>query len=128
MKRKISWIYIIFLLLLSACTNKVNRLEIALQQAKDNKAELVKVLKYFEGDSLKYRAASFLIESMPYYYSYQGPLLDSVKATMVKAFNYKNHILPDELKYKWRSFDYRTQKLLMNILDTMNIGWISLMG
>lgn len=115
MKRKISWIYIIFLLLLSACTNKVNRLEIALQQAKDNKEELIKVLKHFEGDSLKYRAACFLIESMPYYYSYQGPLLDSVKATMVKAFNYKNQILPDELKYKWRSFDYRTQKKVYDI-------------
>lgn len=73
MERKISWIYIIFLLFfLSTCTNKASQLEIALQQAKDNKEELLKVLKHFESDSLKYRAACFLIENMPYHDYYEG--------------------------------------------------------
>ena len=39
------------------------------QQAKHNKAELEKVLKHFKHDSLKYRAACFLIENMPGKYS-----------------------------------------------------------
>ena len=44
-------------------------MDIALQQAKHNKAELEKVLKHFKHDSLKYRAACFLIENMPGKYS-----------------------------------------------------------
>ena len=38
-------------------------------KAKYNKAELEKVLKHFKHDSLKYRAACFLIENMPGKYS-----------------------------------------------------------
>lgn len=72
MKYNVNLICIVFLFLLPACTSKVSRLEIALQQAKGNKEELVKVLRYFENDSLKYRAACFLIENMPYHDYYEG--------------------------------------------------------
>ena len=58
-----------FLFALLACTNETKQLDIALQQAKDNKEELEKVLTHFENDSLKYRAACFLIENMPGKYS-----------------------------------------------------------
>lgn len=76
MKGRISWIYIVFIFLFSACTNTVSRLDIALKQAKDNKKELVKVLKHFENDSLKYCAACFLIENMPYHDYYEGKQLE----------------------------------------------------
>lgn len=76
MERKIIRISIVFLFLFSACTNKVSRLEIALQQAKENNEELVKVLKHFESDSLKYRAVCFLIENMPYHDYYEGKELE----------------------------------------------------
>ena len=66
---RVCGVYLIFITLLSACTNKVSHLDIALQQAENNKGELVKVLKHFENDSLKYRAACFLIENMPGKYS-----------------------------------------------------------
>lgn len=41
-----------------------SRLEQALRQSGDNRPELEKVLEHYRGDSLKYRAACFLIENM----------------------------------------------------------------
>lgn len=43
-----------------------------MQQAENNKEELIKVLKYFKNDTLKYRAACFLIANMPYHDYYEG--------------------------------------------------------
>ena len=57
----------------------VSILEIALQQAGENRVELEKVLSRYHidpADSLKYRAACFLIENMPYYTYYKGKQLD----------------------------------------------------
>lgn len=44
--------------------------ESALALAKDNRSELEKVLKHYEGDTLKMKAAEFLIANMPGHYSY----------------------------------------------------------
>lgn len=55
-------------------------LEIALIQSGSNRMELDKVLTRYrknQNDSLKYRAACFLIENMPYYTYYEGELLDN---------------------------------------------------
>lgn len=68
-----------------SCTEKEERvpavppLEAALQQAGENRAELEKVLSYYKAsaaDSLKYKAACFLIENMPSYTYYKGKQLD----------------------------------------------------
>lgn len=71
--------FIIISLLCSACTklgsSVPNTLEYALQQAGENRKELEKVLKYYRydlADSLKYKAACFLIENMPYYQYWEG--------------------------------------------------------
>lgn len=63
------------MLLLSACAMQESRLETALQHAGNNRVELQKVLKHFERDNDKYRAACFLIENMPYYGYYEGEAL-----------------------------------------------------
>lgn len=54
-----------------------SRLESALVFAGDNREELEKVLSHYRDDSLKFKAAIFLIENMPYYYTYKGEVLDS---------------------------------------------------
>ncbi|MBV3636196.1 MULTISPECIES: transglutaminase domain-containing protein [Bacteroides] len=54
-----------------SCSQKTN-LELALMQAGNNRIELEKVLNYYANDSLKYKAASFLIENMPYHFYYIG--------------------------------------------------------
>jgi hypothetical protein len=66
--------YSIFLLLiiLYSCQLKNEQLEYSLQLAGDNRAELEKVLTHYSqnpADSLKYRAAVFLISNMAGHYS-----------------------------------------------------------
>ncbi|MBD3589314.1 transglutaminase domain-containing protein [Bacteroides sp. GM023] len=58
-------------------------LEAILQVAKDNRMELEKVLYCYQKnstDSLKYRAACFLIENMPFYTYSDGEQLDNYKS------------------------------------------------
>ncbi|WP_436417260.1 transglutaminase domain-containing protein [Petrimonas sulfuriphila] len=68
------------LILLCSCIGKKqSELEQALLLAGDNRAELEKVLKRYStdpADSLKYRAACFLIENMPGYHYYEGEALE----------------------------------------------------
>jgi hypothetical protein len=72
------------LILLCSCIGKKqNELEQALVLAGKNRAELEKVLKRYSidpADSLKYKAACFLIENMPGYYYYEGEDLDRYSA------------------------------------------------
>ena len=44
---RVCGVYFVFVILLSACTNGVSHLDIALQQAKHNKAELEKSVEAF---------------------------------------------------------------------------------
>jgi hypothetical protein len=69
------YILLIFLLFLFSCTQQNNYLQEALQQAGSNRTELEKVLKHYENDTLKLRAAEFLIENMPAHYSYKNEKL-----------------------------------------------------
>ena len=64
------------MLLCMACNRNLDR---ALQQAGDNRAEMEKVLAHFKDDPdpLKYRAAKFLIENMPYHYTYEGKAIEA---------------------------------------------------
>lgn len=74
--------YLCFLLLsfsLFLACSKPSELEQALEIAGDNRNELEKVLERYRinpVDSLKYKAACFLIENMPGYYYYEGEYLE----------------------------------------------------
>ena len=60
----------------------ISSLEFALRMAKDNRAELDKVLCFYQknlADSLKYKAACFLIENMPYHSYVYGEQLEKYK-------------------------------------------------
>ena len=63
-------------LLCVACNRNLDR---ALQQAGENRGEMEKVLAHFKDDPdpLKYRAAKFLIENMPYHYTYEGKAIEA---------------------------------------------------
>ena len=68
------------ILLLAGCLMSCDHIpEQALRQAGDNRAELEKVLAHFKDnpDPLKYRAAKFLIEGMPYHYTYEGKAIEA---------------------------------------------------
>lgn len=60
-------------------TASISSLEMALNHAGKNRSELEKVLLRYQtdpADSLKYKAACFLIENMPYYTYYKGKQLE----------------------------------------------------
>ena len=73
---------------LAACTSREpDYLEQSLQLAGENRGELEKVLEHYKdnSDRLGYRAARFLIENMPYHYSFTGKGMedyDSIYARM----------------------------------------------
>ncbi len=72
-------LYILMALAMVACSHRPTDLERALSFAGNNRTELEKVLHHYSQrpeDSLKYRAACFLIENMLYYHYYEGKLLD----------------------------------------------------
>ena len=60
--------------MLSLFSSCHSRLHDALEAAGENREEMEQVLAYFKNDSdtLKYSAAKFLIENMPYHYTYVG--------------------------------------------------------
>ncbi|MCC8174325.1 MAG: hypothetical protein LIO65_08170, partial [Odoribacter sp.] len=65
----------LFLYLIFSCYSDVSLLEEGLKMSGENREELEKVLKYYKqnpSDSLKYRAACFLIENMAFHYSEAG--------------------------------------------------------
>ena len=92
-----------FLLLFSGCATKVDRLEYALEFAGENRRELEKVLEYYSDDSLKFRAACFLIENMPRWYAYDGWQLDTFEVLMRQD---REGILSKDDKMRWNRFDY----------------------
>lgn len=61
--------------LLVSCENKLNS---SLHLSDSNRHNLEVVLEHFENDPnpLKYEAAKFLIENMPYHYSFKGDAVD----------------------------------------------------
>ncbi len=65
---------LLLILILVSCNKYPEKLDSALNQADTNRNELEKVLDFYKinpEDSLKYKAAVFLIENMPYHFSYK---------------------------------------------------------
>ena len=61
-----------------SCTRNPG-LERTFQRAGENRSELEKVLRHYEGDGRKHRAALFLLERMADCYGYSDPLIDSLQ-------------------------------------------------
>lgn len=107
---------ILLTITLGACSSENDkRIQYALKRAGDNRVQLEQVLEHYKDSGLKYKAACYLIENMPYYYGYDGALIDSMKSTLAKALEFKNCILPDEFKNKWQAIDYRGQRKVYDV-------------
>ncbi len=75
--------FLIGLLVIAACSPGNDKLETALRMAGDNRPELEKVLAHYSqspADSLKFRAARFLIENMPGHYTVAGKKVEWLRA------------------------------------------------
>lgn len=85
--------------LLMSCQPSLEHLEEALVIAGSNRPELEKVLHHYqqnEKDSLKLKAAIFLIENMPGHQSLGGPHIDHYYKEADSILS--NHSIPDRLK------------------------------
>lgn len=103
--KRIFCAFLIGISLLSACHSPVDeRLEYALGFAGSNRSKLEKVLNHYRNDSLKLRAAKFLIENMPAYYSYKGSVLDSLHIALTQ---YTESYVYDEKRFSYlKQFPY----------------------
>ena len=75
--------YIILFLAILSCQPKNEALETALKLAGNNRGELEKILEHYSqdpADSLKLKAAKFLIENMPGHYTLEGDLINEYRA------------------------------------------------
>lgn len=89
--KRITYIILLFSSMLScSSSDKDIELEQALQSAGKNRKNLEGVLNHYKPDSLKYKAACFLIKYMPYHYSLEEYYLSP------KRERYR----PDILKFK----------------------------
>ena len=75
MTRNCKFSLLCFIFVLYSCCTDLNS---SLGLAGDNKDELQRVLDHFKDtpNPLKYEAAKFLIENMPYHYSFKGDAVD----------------------------------------------------
>lgn len=114
------WIVLCLIISATACQQKNDYLEEALRQAGGNRPELEKVLLHYSGnpeDSLKYKAAVFLIENMPGHYSFEEPSeltlyydeIDSVYA-IYKDFPYNDDLVKiyEEITRKYNLSQLKT--------------------
>lgn len=82
---------IILLCMLYSCKNK-NTLDNVLNKANDNRLELLKVIDHYQNtdnkDSLKLKAALFLIENMPKHGSIWSEAIDTFRQKYIHQTRY----------------------------------------
>ena len=97
MEKKFSFYLLVFSFLCFSCGQKQNYLETALHFAGENRPELEKVLAHYRQnpeDSLKYKAAVFLIENMPWHYYPEHPGRENYYRQIDSVFAIKEKTKP----------------------------------
>ncbi|MBT1690798.1 transglutaminase-like domain-containing protein [Dawidia soli] len=92
---------VVCLTLVPSCSRGPNEVSQALEYAGSNRSELEKVIGHYSqrpGDSLKLRAARFLIANMPGHHFYKGKIIDQLH----QFFDIANTVHP-----KWPAMDLR---------------------
>lgn len=123
--------FLIVAVVITSCTGKMNKLEEALEKAKNNRSELLKVLDYYKSDSLKRKAAEFLIENMPgriaYHYKYIDSIQELKKEWIVNGF-VKDEDL-EKMEREWlkpeirKDIEYITADFLISNIDNAFQAW-----
>ena len=129
MNKIISLLIVFFAI--TACTNNMSKLEEALEKAKKNRSELLKVLEHYKNDSLKRKAAEFLIENMPgriaYHYKYIDSIQELKKEWIVNGF-VKDEDL-EKMEKEWlkpeirKDIEYITADFLISNIDDAFQAW-----
>lgn len=115
--------YVSICLLFASCITQSELLEMALEQAGNNKKELLKVLDYYdsqERDSLKYKAARFLIANMLSHgcVYYQGIAIEKAKQ------EFKKNRFVSEKNKKALGLLQKTKKSIKSDLNTITSDYL----
>lgn len=117
MKKRLYFLYLLLLFLGSCSQNhESERLEAALNLAGNNRQELEKVLRHYADDSLKYKAAVFLISNMPYHTYYEGTEIKK----MQELYQMCSHHLKEEIPLVADSFIRRNGAINVSNLKVQN--------
>lgn len=114
--------FYILVLICFSCVERQNYLEDALRFAGENRTELEKVLAHYRQnpvDSLKYKAAVFLIENMPGHYSYSGDGIRKYYKEIDSLLNTNNSALDMMLESERISNKY--SNLAANLVHDIHI-------
>lgn len=84
MNNVILYMLLFFSLFITVSCGKPQGINSVLEQAGGNRSELEKVLVHYQNDSLKYKAACFLIENMLGHFSYQSPAMNYCKQKLAE--------------------------------------------
>lgn len=129
--------FLIFLILiLPACNSQKSEIEFALKQAGENRGELEAVLSHYTklNDTLKLKAAQYLIQYMPYHYSYGTGIrdyyhaIDSVVALSDDKLEQEKHIKSLQMSFenryrKYRDIEVITADFLIQSIDAAFKQW-----
>ncbi|WP_259330188.1 hypothetical protein [Bacteroides cellulosilyticus] len=113
------WLYnylcvvIVCCTLLSCTGNLQEGVQYALQQAGENRGELSKILKYYQNQPEKLKAARFLIANMPAHRTYVGKEIDSLK--QMKKESIQKGRISDEIVAHWKTFNYSSSQVVEDI-------------
>ena len=120
MNKTLKYIYLL-LLLFSCKEEQINYLEQALELAGNNRPELEKVLHHYASnpdDSLKYKAAVFLIENLPGHCSYKNTdLIQAYYSELVTAVSLKYDNETNLRKIEQTSAKYQSHKIRQTVED-----------
>lgn len=117
MKKRLNFLYLLLLFLGSCSQNhESERLEAALNLAGNNRQELEKVLRHYADDSLKYKAAVFLISNMLYHTYYEGTEIKK----MQELYQMCSHHLKEEIPLVADSFIRRNGAINVSNLKVQN--------
>lgn len=113
-----------------SCNSSVDSMNRILTKAGKNRSELERVLKHYENDSLKYKAAEFLINNMFCYSYYEGEALndylipfkeyskrDVKPQQIIDSLNRKGYLFTMNGLKKCSDLEYITSEYLINNID-----------
>lgn len=114
------------IIILSSCGKKNSDLEYALILSGENRTELEQVLSHFShnsADSLKLKAAKYLISNMPGHYSYYGSSLDAYKNAVDSSSVLKR--LPWSIRNIFYLYPYQDVYSLMDVKRVEDVKCIT---
>ncbi len=114
------YLFIILICAICLACTKETRLEYALKLAENNRIELERVLEYYSQeakDSLKYKAACFLIENMVYHSHVKEEASIAIREYLAQGKSYGGEVLGNPDLKRYSDIKYVTSDFLIKNIE-----------